>query len=156
MAFLAERRRRIRTILIIITLATLPCYCLGLVIMQIGRAANQPTETPTLTLTPTDTSTPTATPTPAAAQAVNVRLPDLQLRQFPGGPVIGPVLRSGTSLTVLYGYQISNGLVWVEVQDAEGRIGWVPLIYLITVTPTPTWTAAPSETSVSSTITPFP
>ena len=115
-----------------------------------------PTETPTLTLTPTDTSTPTATPTPAAAQAVNVRLPDLQLRQFPGGPVIGPVLRSGTSLTVLYGYQISNGLVWVEVQDAEGRIGWVPLIYLITVTPTPTWTAAPSETSVSSTITPFP
>lgn len=115
-----------------------------------------PTETPTPTLTPTDTSTPTATPTPAAAQAVNVRLPDLQLRQFPGGPVIGPVLRSGASLTVLYGYQISNGLVWVEVQDAEGRVGWVPLIYLITVTPTATWTAAPSETPISSTLTPFP
>ncbi len=32
------RRARIRTILIIVILATLPCYCLGWVALQVGRA----------------------------------------------------------------------------------------------------------------------
>jgi len=111
-----------------------------------------PTETVTPTMTATSTATPTNTPTPALAQAFNTYLPGVQLRQWPEGPVIGEKLRAGTPLTVLYGREIVNGLVWVEVQDAEGRTGWVPEIYLLIVTPTPTptkratATLPPSET----------
>lgn len=115
-----------------------------------------PTLTPTPTQTPTDTPTPTPTPTPAIAQVIRARLPELQLRQFPGGPTIGPIIRNGTLLTVLYGYRIVDGLVWVEVQDAEGRIGWVPQLYLLTITPTVTSTSMPLETSLFQTGTPPP
>ncbi len=115
-----------------------------------------PTLTPTPTQTPTDTPTPTPTPTPAIAQVIRARLPELQLRQFPGGPTIGPIIRNGTLLTVLYGYRIVDGLVWVEVQDAEGRIGWVPQLYLLTITPTVTSTSMPLETSPFQTSTPLP
>ncbi|UCH60549.1 MAG: DUF389 domain-containing protein [Anaerolineales bacterium] len=99
-----------------------------------------PTETATPTLTPTTTPTPTFTPTPAQAQVFISYLPALQLRQSPGGPPIGPFLRERASLTVLYGYEIVNGLVWVEVQDSEGRIGWIPQVYLTIITETPTST----------------
>jgi hypothetical protein len=37
--------------------------------------------------------------------------------------------------------EIVDGLVWIEVQDAEGRIGWIPQIYVLTQTPTATATA---------------
>ncbi len=105
-----------------------------------------PTSTPSPTLTPTSTFTPTATatftptststPTPALAQALNVALPRLQLYQTPGGPAIGQI-RPGQGLTLLYGRQAVGGLVWVEVRDAEGRIGWIPEIYLKVITATP-------------------
>jgi uncharacterized hydrophobic protein (TIGR00271 family) len=93
-----------------------------------------PTATPTATFTPT--STPTSTPTPALVQALNTALPHLQLYQTPGGPVIGQI-RPGQGLTLLYGRQESGGLIWVEVMDSEGRVGWVPEIYLRVVTATP-------------------
>jgi uncharacterized hydrophobic protein (TIGR00271 family) len=116
-----------------------------------------PTATPTLTSTPmpgpsstytrsptaTQTASPTATatsfptPTPAQAQVVSTRLPPLKLYQSPGGPVIGQ-LRTGQWLTILYGRQEYEGIVWVDVIDEEGRIGWVPEIYLSRPTPTPT------------------
>jgi uncharacterized hydrophobic protein (TIGR00271 family) len=99
-----------------------------------------PSSTLTPTVTPTFTPTPTDTPTPAQAQAVSASLPDLRLRQSPDGPPISPPLRPGARLTILYGYQIVNGIVWVEVQDEEGRIGWVPQRYLVVVTPTLTRT----------------
>lgn len=105
-----------------------------------------PTITPSLTFTPTSTFTPTVTatftptpsntPTPALAQVLNTVLPRLQLHQSPGGPVIGQML-PGQGLTLLYGRQESGGLVWVEVMDSEGRIGWIPEIYLRVVTATP-------------------
>ena len=41
-----------------------------------------------------------------------------------------------------------DGLVWVEVQDEEGRVGWIPQIYVLQITLTPTNTAIPSETPV--------
>ena len=65
-------------------------------------------------------------------------MPALQLYQSPGGPVIGQLL-PGQSLTVLYGRREYNGLVWVEVMDSDGRIGWIPEVYLkqVTLTPTP-------------------
>ncbi len=106
-----------------------------------------PTETPTATLTPTSTPTATYTPTPAQAQVFSSYLPALQLRQSPEGPPIGPYLRERTTLTVLYGYEIVNGLVWVEVRDSDGRVGWIPQIYLTIVTATPTRTPAITHTS---------
>lgn len=105
------------------------------------------TATPSLTATPTNTASPTATPTetatPYTGQAVNVDFPGLRLRQWPDGPVIA-TLRQGEPLTVLYGTEIVNGLVWIEVRDDEGRVGWIPLIYV--QTPTPTASATPTRT----------
>lgn len=103
-----------------------------------------PTETATATLTPTGTNTPTATPTPFEARILSVPVPGLQLRQTPGGPVIA-TLRPNQHLTVLYGMDVLGGLIWVEVMDEEGRIGWVPQIYLFAYTPTPTQTITPTE-----------
>jgi uncharacterized hydrophobic protein (TIGR00271 family) len=122
----------------------------------------RPTLTPTLTntatptFTPTNTSTATFTPTPALAQVYNTELPGLYMRQWPAGPVIAR-LRYRESLTLLYGYEIVDGIVWIEVMDKEGRVGWVPEVYLVTVTltatstPTSTSTLSPSSTA---TITP--
>ncbi len=94
-----------------------------------------PTPTSTNTLIPTATST--NSPTPAPAQALNTLLPRMQLYQSPAGPVIGQI-RQGQGLTLLYGRQEVSGLVWVEVTDADGRVGWIPEIYLKLVTATPT------------------
>ena len=63
-------------------------------------------------------------------------LPRLQLYQSPNGPVIGQI-RSGQVLTLLYGNQDLAGLIWVEVMDSEGRVGWIPEIYLNSITATP-------------------
>ena len=124
-----------------------------------------PTHTPTPTLTPTNTATPTASPTPAEAQVLSARLPALQMRQWPNGPVIGPVLRNGTPLTVMYGEEIVDGLVWVEVQDEEGRLGWIPQLYLVLIIPTstPTLTVTPTalatltaDATIVSSLTPAP
>jgi hypothetical protein len=105
------------------------------------------TATSTVTLTPTATEKPTSTytPTPALAQAVRTGVPGLLLRQVPGGPEIG-VVRPGQPLTMLYGEEIVDGIVWIEVQDQEGRVGWIPQIYLMKVTHTPTSTVETSRT----------
>lgn len=100
-----------------------------------------PGPSPTVTASPlpptaTLTFTPTATSTPGLAQVLSVGLPRLQLYQSPNGPVIGQI-RSGQVLTLLYGKQDSAGLIWVEVMDSEGRIGWIPEIYLNSITATP-------------------
>jgi uncharacterized hydrophobic protein (TIGR00271 family) len=94
-----------------------------------------PTQTATATRTPTSTATPT--PTQALVQAWNTSLPRLQLYQSPDGPVIGQI-KQKQGLTLLYGRQEENGVVWVEVKDLEGRVGWIPEIYLRLITLTPT------------------
>jgi len=107
------------------------------------------TDTPTLSPTPTASYTPTQhpsqTPTmtlpPAQAVILRTALPQMMIYQSPGGPVIG-TLKLGQALTVLYRTEFLNGLLWVEVIDAEGRLGWVPGVYLRTVTPTRTGTSA--------------
>ena len=113
-----------------------------------------PTHTLTPTLTRTASATPTGTPTPMQAQAVNASLPSLRLLQSPGGPAIGPLLGRGARLTILYGYQIVNGIAWVEVQDEQGRVGWVPQVYLQVVTPTITRTPTVTRTPTPSAATP--
>ncbi len=100
--------------------------------------------TPTATITPspipsptgTATFTPTATAMPGLVQSITTGLPRLQLYQSPNGPVIGQI-RLGQVLTLLYGREELGGLIWVEVADAEGRVGWIPELYLQVVTATP-------------------
>jgi uncharacterized hydrophobic protein (TIGR00271 family) len=120
-------------------------------------ATSTPTETPTAT--PIPTHTPTLTPTATPAQAVLVRATPTPLRLFayPGGPVIG-YLQAGQVITVLYGRQELNGIIWIEIQDPEGRIGWIPEFFLeivepaepldsaLTLSPTPSPEAEPSTT----------
>jgi hypothetical protein len=101
-----------------------------------------PTETHTPTATPTSTSTATATTTPFPGYMTRVEFPRMQLRQWANGPVIAN-LRQGDLLIVLYEVEIVNGLVWIEVQDEEGRVGWIPQVYVLTLTPTPTETVFP-------------
>jgi uncharacterized hydrophobic protein (TIGR00271 family) len=92
-----------------------------------------PTASPTLTLT----STATSTPTPAAALVANTYGSGVNLRSFPDGPSIA-FIPEGAPITILYGYQIVKGWVWIEVQDEFGRVGWIPLFYTATLTPTRT------------------
>ena len=95
------------------------------------------TPTPLPTATATATATPTLTPTAARAQMQVTGIPAMQLYQTPGGPVIGTI-RSGQWLLILYRTQVFESLVWVEVQDEQGRVGWVPEIYIKQPTPTAT------------------
>jgi len=94
------------------------------------------TFTPSPTATATPTPSPTNSPTPLFGQALNTTLPRLQLYQNPGGPVIGAI-RPGQTLTILYGRQQLNGLVWAQVVDQEGRLGWIPELYIKIITTTP-------------------
>lgn len=99
------------------------------------------TATPTTTPSPTPIP-PTATPTPSIARITNTGGRTLDLLQTPGGPSIG-TLRNGDYITVLYGSEVLDGLVWLEVLDKDGRLGWIPQIYLAVVTLTPTATSTP-------------
>jgi hypothetical protein len=110
------------------------------------------TFTPTVTYTPTATATltpsptpvpPTPTATPQLAQIPRNTIRTLDLVQQPGGPSIGKI-RPSDFVTVLYGTKVYDGLVWWEVMDAEGRIGWLPQISLAVVTYTPTRTVTPA------------
>ena len=102
---------------------------------------NTPTRTlaPSRTPTPTPTFTSTATLTPTPSRATLDRVPGegTNLRAFPDGPAL-VFLPRGSQLLVLYGYQIADGLVWIEVQDMEGRTGWVPQRFLSVIAPSPT------------------
>jgi uncharacterized hydrophobic protein (TIGR00271 family) len=119
------------------------------------------TATGTPTVTPTFTPTATNTRTPVPALISGVVLPGMRLRQSPNGPVIGALV-PGKPLTLLYGRSVVDGLVWLEVMDYQGRVGWVPQIYLITITPpAKTSTALPTATpsllpSQPASITPTP
>lgn len=108
------------------------------------------THTPTATATPTSTASPTAsptstptmtptlTPTPVSAFVANTNGRGLKLRWTPAGLVVG-ALPEGTVVQILYDRATADGLAWVKVMDAEGRLGWVAESYLITnqVTATP-------------------
>lgn len=109
---------------------------------------------PTATQTNTPTATPTSTPTPEIGLAANLTFPGLRMRQWPDGPIIA-LLRERQTLTILYGYEVVNGLVWIEVMDEEGRVGWIPQVYVLVVTPTFTPTSRVTPTpALLATVTP--
>jgi hypothetical protein len=65
------KRNRLRYILIVITLVTLPCYCAGLIAV---RAAGERTSTPTATETPTVTPSATETPSPTDSPTITLTI----------------------------------------------------------------------------------
>ena len=103
------------------------------------------TFTPTMTHTPTPTATATVippTPTPATVFVVRTGLPPFNnLYQEPGGPVIGQ-LNLNEPLLAYNDQRIFEGLVWIFVEDMEGRKGWIPQVFLLYPTASPT----PSQT----------
>jgi len=101
-----------------------------------------PTFTPTASNTPTPLPTETNTPTPYTGYTTGVLFPGLRLRQSPNGPIIATLLQN-EQLLILYGIETAGGLVWIEVQDSSGRIGWIPQIYILTPTATKTATTTP-------------
>ncbi len=88
-----------------------------------------PTDTPTPTPTFTPTPAPTFTPTPVVAIVSGTGRRGLFLRWTPGG-TIGGTLREGARVEILYRREITGGIEWVEVRDAQGRTGWVAAEYL--------------------------
>ena len=116
------------------------------------------TASPTVTVTFTSTSTSlpsataTSTNTPSEGVVVRFGLPDLKIYQRPGGPVIGNLI-PGQKITILYGKEIYGGLLWVEIQDSDGRIGWAPAVFIQQLLPTSTPTSPATSTLVPSTST---
>lgn len=109
-----------------------------------------PTFTPTSspTSTPLPSATPTYTPEPFLAVLQSGTLPALRLYQEPGGPVIG-TLYPRQQVTVINNRQVFGGIEWVQVEDTEGRIGWIPSTYILEL---PSQTTAPD--SLTPTVTP--
>jgi len=101
-----------------------------------------PTYTPTASSTPTPLPTATNTPTPYIGYTTSILFPGLRLRQSPDGPIIA-TLQKNEQVLILYGLETAGGIVWVEVQDSSGRIGWIPQIYILTPTPTKTENPTP-------------
>ena len=122
-------------------------------------ATNTPTPTmtasPTVTGTATSTWTPLPSATPAEGEIVRFSLPDLKIYQRPGGPIIGNLL-PGQKVTILYGKEMYNGLAWIEIQDADGRFGWAPEVFIQLFLPTSTPTSSPIPTLPTYTPTMFP
>lgn len=90
------------------------------------------TPSPTSTLTPTDTPTPTATftPTPVLAFVADTGGVGTVLRDAPAGAITG-FLPEGAPVHILYRREIVNGVDWIEVRDAVGRVGWLLVRHLV-------------------------
>ncbi len=104
------------------------------------------TSTPTQTATPTPEFTPTttvtSTPLPQMVYVSRSAVPPYtNLFDEPGGKVIA-YLTTNSILYDLNQTETYNGLVWVNVEDEQGNIGWFPQLYLqyptVTFTPTAT------------------
>ena len=110
-----------------------------------------PTRTQTITITPSPTYTLTPTPTFTYTPTPELAMLDegvrVSLLAYPGGPEIGIISRN-QPFKVLYGSQIYDGWIWIEVEDQDGRVGWIPqyLSAFVTRTPTPTPSLMPSPT----------
>lgn len=117
---LPDRRTRTRSTLLIIILATLPFYCVGLVVLGIARISQRPDKTPTLTPTVaviTQTLGPTSTVTPF---------------QFP------TATNTGTA-TITY----TPSITWTPFHTPTRTQTLVPSITFTPVTPSPTSTPLP-------------
>ena len=113
------------------------------------------TQTPENTATSAPTHTATSTATPAVGQVVRGTLPDMLIYQAPGGPSIG-YLSLRQKVTV-YDRQLTyNGLVWVQIMDGDGRVGWIPEMYINQIYPTLTAIPATYTATMTATETEIP
>ncbi|MEP7358485.1 MAG: DUF389 domain-containing protein [Anaerolineales bacterium] len=90
-------------------------------------ATDTVTPTPTSTVTHTPTPTPTASPVPAVI--VNSGGLGVALRAAPDGRIIG-FLSEGAVVQVLYQRATAASGLWLEIIDAQGRVGWLAIRYL--------------------------
>ena len=108
------------------------------------------TPLPTSTYTATPTFTPTPTPETALIQNIfNDYEQCLELHQWAGfqRPVIGRVSNK-SFVSVQYNQKTVEGLVWAEIEDQDGRVGWLPQICMNVVTLTPTKTPRVTATPI--------
>jgi len=115
-----------------------------------AQAGSSPDNTPTSGISPSTTaSTPTAiqsatltqtleqsTPQPVIVVTADIP-PYSSLYQEPGGAVIAGV----TLNEMLYDLEetlVYDGLVWIKVMNEAQQMGWIPQLYLGTLTPAPT------------------
>ncbi len=112
----------------------------------------------TATATATNTATPTNTPTPTPENAVLLQvqpfitatnsngragtIPAITVRRSPGGAVIDQ-LPVDTPVRLFHNEKNIGGTVWVQIQLADGRNGWVIANEIGIPTATPTATATP-------------
>ncbi len=91
------------------------------------------TPTPTASLTPTRTQTPTATltftPTAVLAYIANTGGKGVFVYDSPKGMIIDS-LAEGWPIRILYRREIVNGYEWLEIQQLDGKVGWVPAFYV--------------------------
>ena len=100
------------------------------------------TPSPTLTFTPTSTFTSTSTPETALIQNIFADYNQcLELRQSAGfnRPIIGRI-HNRKFVSIQYEKRTVRGLVWLQIKDEEGRLGWLPEVCMNVVTLTPTKT----------------
>ncbi len=97
-------------------------------------ATTTPTYTPSPTPTNTPTQTPTPTSTPVTASVSEMYYVDIYLHLIPGGPEVG-FLEKGSIVSILYGSEIYESVLWVDVIDEQGRTGWVQQRFLVIATP---------------------
>lgn len=123
---------KLRSILIFIILATLPCYLLGLIVLWIGNSIkNQPTATPTLEVTATQEqyyNGPTTTLPPIPTS--------------PGFPTQTPTITVSPTLTPTF-----------LIPSNTPTVSVTPTLTM-TITETPTQTATETPTVTATTITP--
>lgn len=107
-----------------------------------------PSPSPTTTATASLTPTESPTPTPARLILEAAAAPGLVLRDAPFGDVVAQ-LWFNTEVVLLPGRLIDGGLVWINVMDPRGQIGWIPESFarVITLTPTPSATPTPTATA---------
>jgi hypothetical protein len=104
-----------------------------------------PTSTPTFTPMPTATWTPTATLTPTPTPVIGLMTGNVWLREGPSAdaPRLGLILERGQPIKILAvsgnWYQVH----WTRQTGAE-VVGWVPVEWVGTTTPVPTWLVTPT------------
>ncbi len=91
------------------------------------------TNTPTATLRPTRTQTPTPTstftPTAVLAYIANTGGKGVFVYDSPQGKIITS-LAEGWPIQILYRREIVKGYEWLEIRQLDGKVGWVPAIYV--------------------------
>lgn len=95
-----------------------------------AQPSSTPSSTPSATPTQTPTASPSATPTPIPARIGNTGGMGVFLRSTPNGDMVA-VLSERSPVQILYRREELDGLEWIEIRDALGRVGWVAARFVV-------------------------